>query len=88
MTKKSLIKLLSFFLFSTSVFAKDIVVYGGSAEYKGQVGGGVYDLAGLEYYNGANGAFMLKLFFDKKRGKFIPPATKIKYVTKFAFPEV
>lgn len=64
--------IVSFVLILSSVYAKDIVVYDGEANYKGQLGGGKYELADAEYFKGENNdAFMLKLTFEKKSGKFV-----------------
>ncbi|MDD3465545.1 MAG: hypothetical protein PHE67_00230 [Campylobacterales bacterium] len=69
-------------LFTISGFAKDIVVYGGSAEYKGQVGGGHYELSNAEYYYKPNGEFMLQLTFEKDKGRGIKQEQDISIIGK------
>lgn len=71
MVSKKLFLLLLPACFVSGLLAKDIVITSGSAVYKGQIGGGRYELSGTEYYYKPNGEFMLKLDFERDSGRAI-----------------
>lgn len=53
------------------MFAQNLIITGGYADYKGQVGGGHYELDKIDYYINGRGEYKLDLVFGKKQKYFL-----------------